>query len=141
MQYKMNVIIKKTAKALNVIKYLMLFLIFLIFTNCNVLKGDYYKTETYEIIREKRNFNNPKIIIKCYDYNDNSNIPASILLNEVFLDNFPSNQIITELRSGKINLTIYFIGKETVKIKNLLVRDRDSIVVKAYMKEDLTPLY
>lgn len=135
-------------KDLNVIKYFLVFSIFLIFTNCSVLKDEHYETETYEIIREKTRYF-PKITqlkIIAYQYNNrNELIPAAVSINGITLypkilnDSILNNFI--QIKPDLYNLRISLIQKETITIKKLLIKDGDSIVVKAYMKEDLTPLY
>lgn len=141
----MNAIIKMMPKELNVIKYLIYFSFFLIFTNCDIQKNDYYKYETYEIVRKKSKRGFTQLNIVAYEYENKSVlIPAYAIINGVIkhLDILNSNSTnIIYLKSDKYNLEINFIGKETIYIKNLLIKNSDSIIIKAYMKEDLTPIY
>ncbi|UMB61194.1 hypothetical protein MHL31_03075 [Lutibacter sp. A80] len=125
----------------NVIKYLVLFSTFLIFTNCNVLKDNYYKTETFEIIRKKSNDKTTQMIVNCYDSLDESKIPAGILINGVFFNPFPKNNVKAVLFPNIFDVEIFYIGKQSIKIQKLSIKSGDSIVVNVHMKENLTPLY
>lgn len=144
----MKDITKITLKGLNVIKYFLYFSAFLIFTNCNILKGDYYKTETYEIKREKSKYwtKLTQLNIIAYEYENKSKlIPVfSITINDIIINSAHMNSIpnaLIHLIPNKYDVEISFIGKETINIKNLLVKKGDSIVIKSFMKEDVTPLY
>ena len=141
----MKDLIKKTQKELNVNKLSICCLIIFSIFSCSVKKGDFYKKEVYEIIRKKskNGFSQLKFYTFSF-YNKNETIPASIEINGVVTHSKFSDSIANiniSVLNDKYDINIFFIGKETIRIKNLLVKSGDSIVINSYMKEDLTPLY
>lgn len=131
----------KMQRELYVTSFFILYLILFSTLSCSVKKGNFYKKAEFEIIRKKSKDETTQIIISCYDKVDKSDIPAGILINRVFFNTFPYNKIRTELFPGVFDIEVFYKGKQSIKLNNLLVKSGDSIIIKSFMKEDLTPIY
>ena len=134
MQLIMKDMVDQMLKGKNVIKLLIICLI----TSCSLNKiniKNSHVTNEYSLDRFKSNGGlTTQIIFKCYDFeNKKTKIPAIIIINNVYL-----NSGLLNIGIGKHSLKALFIGKKSINISNLIVKRGDSIVIKAYMKDNNT---
>ena len=135
MQLIMKDMVDQMLKGKNVIKLLIICLI----TSCSLnkinIKKNSHVTNEYRLDRFKSNDGlTTQIIFKCYDFeNKKTKIPAIIIINNVYL-----NSGLLNIGIGKHSLKALFIGKKSINISNLIVKRGDSIVIKAYMKDNNT---
>ncbi len=77
------------------------------------------------------------ITIKTYDKRLKESIPAFVKINNIYF----SEKKIFEVGEGKHSIGVYFVQLLPLELKNLNVKKGDSIVIKAYLKEDNSPLH
>ncbi len=133
--------VKIKQKVQNAIKYFYILLfLFTIIIGCvckkNIIinEGE-YKIEKYRTFDGLGAFIN----VKVYDkkgYNDSISRPI-ININNLFFN----KKKVFNVGFGKHNIAIDLFGKLGLKINSLKVQKGDSIVIKAYLKDDDRPLY
>lgn len=112
-------------------------LLILVLNGC--ASSDININNEYKIEYLNSNLGNTQIVFECFDYIDKKErIPATISINDIifqseFIDPIPKINIL--VKSNTYEIEAFFIGKETVKIKNIKVNSKDSILVKIYMKD------
>ncbi len=133
-------------KALNVIRIIIPInlLIFIVFSCSSLPKSVNDEAEKYEIIRLKSKEGNTQLVFDSYDFRErNEKIPASALVNGVVFDSKfvePIPSIYVDVFPKEYNLKFFFIGKQSVSINKLKITTGDSVIIKTYLKDDMTPI-
>ncbi|SOS47710.1 hypothetical protein [Tenacibaculum dicentrarchi] len=130
---------------------LLCFSIYLLITSCASNKMS--KSDKYELIKykHKNGFSSSILINSFYDsesaknnkYNPLSYININNVIikeNEIINGNMKPYHISVD-SDKKYEILIYGIGLQPLKIKGLYVKQGDSIVIKAYLKEDNRSLH
>lgn len=102
--------------------------------NVNVI---IYKREKYDL---------PVLVIKnLYEFKGKqTRLAAFVEINRIVfykeIKDWEKDIVIT-LRPDHYDVIIASFGMETIELKNLKIKDRDSIVITAVLKDSLEPLY
>lgn len=108
-----------------------------VFLSCKVKEIGSINSSNY-IIKSYKSKNGETLLkINTFDKDFyNEPITPIVVLNNIhFLNNNLFNVGV-----GKHNVEIAFIGKITINIKDLVIKQGDSIVINAYLKQDPTPI-
>lgn len=123
---------------------LLIGLIVLVALSCRVKNDTFYKNKLFELTKSKSEDGITQIVIESYEFqNRKTKIPASIRINGVVRHSSFKKQlkpIVIHLVPDKYKLDIFFIGKQTLTINKFLIERGDSIFIRTYLKEDLTPI-
>ncbi|MCD8443304.1 hypothetical protein [Tenacibaculum finnmarkense] len=132
----MKDMLEKEIKVLNV-NYLIYFVTLLFLISCTTKKIFLIDKSEYKIEKFK-NFNRKITIYAVDNYPPYDTIigPLIVINNLYFGEN---NSFIPG--SEKNNIEIDFIGKIPVQIKGLIVKENDSVVITAYLKDNNKPLH
>lgn len=122
-------------KVLNVRSFIYLF-IYLFITGCYLSKKTVSDVSSSYEIKKFKSFGN-WITINAFDKGaPYGEIPPLIIINNLYFTKTNSFNI----GQGKHTIEIGFIGKVSVNIEELRVKENDSIVINAYLKDDPTPI-
>ncbi|WP_440120741.1 hypothetical protein [Tenacibaculum sp. Ill] len=127
--------LKVTRKRLSIPK--LWIIVLCIFLSCKVKEIGSINTSNYTIKNYKSKNRETLLKVNTFDkgfYNEPIT-PIVVLNNIHFLNNNLFNVGV-----GKHNVEIAFIGKITINIKDLVIKQGDSIVINAYLKQDPTPI-
>lgn len=141
----MKDIVNQAKKALSV-KHTVFLLTLVFITSCGVKRYDVVDN-TYDIKRFKSKSGYSSININSFDFKTKDKISPWININDVALEyvfnekgNFTNPLQIKVIPNNHFNIEIYYLRRHTVKIKELYLKDGDSIVINAYLKEDTRPI-
>ncbi len=139
----------KMRKEVNVIRYISLLFVLFVISMCTTIKNVNKEplSTLYKIERLKSKSGFSKIIVKSYiddEYKD-IQVLSTVIINDIYLANtYTKDSIFTEIKvrpSKKYRIKVFSPGLLTLKIKDLYIKERDSIVINAYLKEDNRPIY
>ncbi len=139
----------KMRKEVNVIRYISLLFVLFTIPMCTTIKNVNKEplSTLYKIERLKSKSGFSKIIVNTYiDDKYKERIYSFVIVNDICL--FPKYEKdsifpiqIETISSKKYNIQVSSMGFLSLKIKDLYVKERDSIIVNAYLKEDNRPTY
>ena len=126
--------LKTMRKVLNVHSFIFLFI-------CLLTIGCYSSKKIMEISDysiKKFKSSRKSITINTFD----KGFPYDTIRNPLITINnlYFGNTNFFRPKKGIHNIEIDFIGKIPIKIKDLVVKEGDSIVINAYLKDDPTPI-
>lgn len=128
---------KAMQKVLNARNFIYLFTCILIMS-CHTSKNtinNKIPSSSYEI-KKFKSFGN-WITINAFDKGaPYGKIPPLIIINNLYFTKTNSFNV----GQGKHTIEIDFIGKISANIEELIVKENDSIVINAYLKDDPTPI-
>ncbi len=135
---------RKMQKGKSVIKYLFICLIIVSCKTANIqkVKSDIYVNKVY---RSKSGYTGMNI--KAYDYEYKNELNAGVIVNEIYFDlsfndkNELKPLYVKVLPNKKINIDVFFPSREVVKMRDFYLKKGDSMVIKAYLKEDNSSVY
>ncbi len=139
----------KMRKEVNVIRYISLLFVLFTISMCSTIKEVNREplSTKYEIKRLKSKSGFSKIIVKSYiddEYKD-IQVLSTVIVNDIYLASTSiKDSMFTEIKvrpSKKYRIKVFSPGLLTLKIKDLYIKERDSIIVNAYLKEDNRPTY
>ncbi|MDO6675329.1 hypothetical protein Q4517_07175 [Tenacibaculum sp. 1_MG-2023] len=131
---------KVMRKVLNVNKVILFYFILFYLSSCSsVLNKRTKQINSSNYIIKSYKSKNGETLLKVNtfdkDFYSEPITPIVVLNNIHFLNNNLFNVGV-----GKHNVEIAFIGKITINIKDLVIKQGDSIVINAYLKQDPTPI-
>ncbi len=128
-----------------------IYLVFILFTisMCSTIKEVNREplSTKYEIKRLKSKSGSSKIIVNSYsDDKYKDKITTVVTINNIcFLNRHIGDSILPiktkVIHSKKYEVGVFSVGFLSLKIKDLYVNKRDSIVINAYLKENNRPIY
>ncbi|CAM1359541.1 hypothetical protein [Tenacibaculum xiamenense] len=129
-------------KVLNVHKLKLCAVLSCFIVLCSVAKKSNIVTKDYIVNRYKTNKAAPVMTIDTYsDRNYKTEIPSFVCINDIFFfveneDDRIKSISVSPKPNKKFNIEIMSVGRLPLKLNSLLVKTNDSIVIKAYLKED-----
>ncbi|WP_075341417.1 hypothetical protein [Tenacibaculum agarivorans] len=123
-------------------KYLQGFILLLLFasgcaTNKDLKTSDKY---TFERFKSKSGFSS--LIIKTYDFEYENDLPGGIIcVNKVYHDVLGKGNTMIPLEvkvkpNNNFNVGISYLAKKKIEIPTFFIKEGDSIVIKAYLKDE-----
>lgn len=138
----------KMQKVLNVIKTVIILAFLILYASCKVTKRvNIIEEGTYSLKRYTSKSGFSSINVKAYDFEYKNDLNAGLTINNIYYDlNFNKEKEIVPLHivaspKNKFNVRFFFPSRYSVNVKEFTLNPGDSIVIKAYLKEDNRPVY
>ncbi|WP_386104248.1 hypothetical protein [Tenacibaculum geojense] len=115
--------------------------------SCKVTKRATVVNGTYTFERHESKSRFSSINVEAYDYEYKNGLNAGVTVNDVYFDiKFDKEKKIIPLQikaspNNKFNVRVLFPSRHSVKIDEFYFKRGDSIIIKAYLKEDNRPVY
>ena len=123
----------------NILKVLSVSLL-LSFYCCKTSKNVSVNDELFSIKRLKSNMSTT-LTLEAYDYNSKEKIGGFVEVNNVYVNfkyennDFPP--IVLDVKpENEFDISFHFVGSKSNTIKKVKVVKKDSIIIKAYLKND-----
>lgn len=123
------------------VKYLLLVLLFAIYTTSCSSKKSFITINNYEVIAYKSKENSTYIVLKAFSYEMKNEVPSYYRVNNILMGiKDPDEKLVVAVMPGKFTIEAGSIGKKETIIEDLKVNRGDSVLVNIFLKDDPQPL-
>jgi hypothetical protein len=126
---------------MQVVKETLILVIFIFFVSCKSKINHIKKDENYIIQKFKSIDGYSHLTLRTFEFdNKKERFPATYQINGIIFSNSDIKDFSPPILNGKYSIRVGAISKQWFQLDNINIKKSDSLVIKIFLKNDLTPL-